>query len=162
MKVLGIDPGYGRCGYAVIQHEKSVDQLIIAGCIETQPKDGHNRLLIVGTEIARIIIEHAPHIVAIEKLYFTKNISTGIGVAEARGVSRFVARSHNLPIIELGPSDIKIALTGRGNADKRAVALMVQKLLSLPSPLTPDDASDAAAIAITGAIHNTSLHYRGE
>lgn len=156
MRALGIDPGYGRCGYAVVEHSAGADKLIIAGCIETQPEDGDNRLLIVGNALAVIITEYRPDIVAIEKIYFTKNISTGIGVAEARGVARYVVRSNKLPIIELNPADIKIALTGMGNADKRAVAHMVGILLSLHSPLTPDDVSDAAAIAITGIAHNAS------
>lgn len=156
MRVLGIDPGYGRCGYAVVVRERGKDTLVAAGCITTLPSDGDDRLLIVGTELLRIITEYSPTFVAIEKIYFTKNISTGIGVAEARGVARFVTRSHKLPLIELGPSDIKLALTGNGNANKRSVALMVQRLLHLPLPLTPDDASDAAAIALTGMAHHTS------
>jgi len=157
MKVLGIDPGYGRCGYAVVERVGSKEILIVAGCIETFPDEGDDRLKIIGQKIRTLIKKHEPSLVAIEKIYFTKNISTGIGVAEARGVVRFLARDAHIEILELGPAAIKIALTGSGNADKHMEGNMVTRLLSLKSPLTPDDAADAAAIAITGIAHSGTL-----
>lgn len=157
MRVLGVDPGYGRCGYAVVDHKNGKDILIVAGCIETLPSEKDDRLLRVGQELRALISTHKPTLIAIEKIYFTKNISTGIGVAEARGIARFLARDAGIPIIELGPAAIKIALTGQGRADKRAVGSMVTRILSLTSPLTPDDAADAAAIAITGIAHSGTL-----
>lgn len=160
MKVLGIDPGYGRCGYAVVERVGSKESLIITGCIETFPSDGEDRLTRVGQEIRAIIKKQKPDLIAIEKIFFTKNISTGIGVAEARGVVRFLARDANIPVLELGPAAIKIAITGSGNADKRMVGSMVMRLLSLRSPLVPDDAADAAAIAITGIAHSGILQHQ--
>lgn len=145
-RVLGIDPGFDRIGVAVVEGNK----LIYSECIVTNKKDAHDkRLLQLGTGIAEVIAEWKPQELATEKLFFNQNVSTGMKVAEARGVILFQAALAGLEIFEYSPQAIKIAVTGYGKADKSAVETMTRKLIRMPSEKVLDDEMDAIALCIT-------------
>ncbi|MDE2001200.1 MAG: crossover junction endodeoxyribonuclease RuvC [Patescibacteria group bacterium] len=161
MIILGIDPGSTRIGYGVIDAGREL-RLIAYGVIEisrkkvrsdnpfgTSGNDLAGLLRKASTELAQLIATYHPEKAGIEKLYFAKNVKTGIEVAQARGVLIGELARHNLPIEEFTPSEIKSAVTGYGNADKKSVAKMVAKLLRIESVKGYDDASDALAVAIT-------------
>lgn len=151
-RILGIDPGTGICGFGVLEGRQALDFGVIATPAHTPLPD---RLLDIYDSLQEIINESHPEMVAIEKLFFKQNITTGISVAEARGVVMLVARQHNLPIYEYAPNEIKKALTGYGMADKKQMQSMVKQYLGLAQVPQPDDAADALAVAI---VH--SLKYR--
>lgn len=150
MIVLAIDPGFGRCGVAVIKGSGSKGELHYSACIETSPKSKFSeRLLEVGTEITRLIDTHKPDTVAIEELYFTNNAKTAIHVAEVRGMLIYLTASRGIDLVEYNPLAIKIALTGYGRASKEQVTLMVEKLITLPNKAMLDDEYDAIALGLT-------------
>lgn len=151
-RILGIDPGTGICGFGVLEGRQALDFGVIATPAHTPLPD---RLLDIYDSLQEIINESHPEMVAIEKLFFKQNITTGISVAEARGVVMLVARQHDLPIYEYAPNEIKKALTGYGMADKKQMQSMVKQYLGLAQAPQPDDAADALAVAI---VH--SLKYR--
>lgn len=149
MRVLGIDPGYDRLGLAVIEGNPSNPTLCWSACF-TPPKGTHaERVAAVHHATEEAIRTYAPDALGIETLFFSRNRTTGIGVAEARGAALSAAGRAALPIIECSPQQVKCAVTGYGNADKRAVGLMVQKLVLLPFGKHLDDELDAIAIGIT-------------
>ena len=160
-KVLGIDPGTGICGFGVIKfttHKRP--QMITAGVISTPPHTPlADRLLDIYESLSQIIAETHPDEVSIEKLYFNQNITTGITVAEARGVAMLAARQNNIPIYEYTPLQIKQSLTGYGRADKKQMQEMVRQYLNMQDIVRPDDAADALAAAITHAMM-TRIDYR--
>lgn len=157
-KILGIDPGYGRMGYAILQKNGAGHDALKLGCMETDKKlPFGERLRAVGETITTLIQEGAPDAVAVEKLYFAKNQKTSLQVAEARGVIIYAARLSGLPILEFTPLEVKMAVCGYGRADKRQVALMVQKLAKIDHSGQLDDALDAAAIALTGFAYERLL-----
>ncbi|MGO8949256.1 MAG: crossover junction endodeoxyribonuclease RuvC [Ktedonobacterales bacterium] len=155
-RTLGIDPGTARLGYAVVEKQRSKLALIQGGVIET-PKTlpMPERLLLLFRELTRIIAEAQPDEVAIEELFFAKNTTTVISVGQARGVALLVAAESGLAVHEYKPMQVKQAVHGYGLATKEQVGEMVRVLLALPHPLRPDDAADAAAIAIC---HLHTLH----
>ena len=153
-RILGIDPGTGICGFGVIEFARGqkthmIDNGVIATPAHTPLAD---RLLDIYESLNTIIDNTHPDMVSIEKLFFTKNITTGISVAEARGVVILVARQHNLPIYEYTPNEIKSAVAGYGGADKKQMQEMVRLHLGLLSVPKPDDAADALAAAITHSL----------
>lgn len=153
MKILGIDPGTGICGFGVISISKGVAKMVSAGVISTPPKTPlEDRLLDIYDSLHQIVDETKPDMVSIEKLFFSKNITTGISVAHARGIAMLVARQHNLPIYEYTPNQIKQTLTGYGGADKKQMQEMVRLHLKLAEIPKPDDAADALAAAITHSL----------
>lgn len=155
MKVLAIDPGYDRIGIAVIERLNQEETLLYSECLETNRKDElPDRLLEIGQNLEKIIVEHKPEMVAIETLFFNKNISTAIGVAAARGVVFYLARKNNCVVHEYSPQAIKVATTGYGNSDKAAVIMMVKKLIRNAPLSALDDEYDAIAIGITCLAHN--------
>ena len=150
MKVLAIDPGYGRCGVAVVEKINGKDSLIYSECIETSAKDEFgDRLAAVADGCARLMKLHAPDCVAMEKLYFSNNQKTAMRVAEVRGALLNTAALHGLIVAEYTPGQIKSAAAGWGGADKRAVAQMVRLLLKIEKQIKYDDEYDAIAIGIT-------------
>lgn len=153
IRILGIDPGTGICGFGVIEIPKTGStsaKMIDAGVIATPPHTPlPDRLLDMYESLHEIIKSARPDLVSIEKLFFSKNITTGISVAEARGVVILVCRQHNLPIFEYTPNEIKKTLTGYGSADKHQMQEMVRLHLHLQQIPKPDDAADALAAAIT-------------
>lgn len=154
MKILGIDPGTGICGFGVIEIKNhSAPRMLDNGVIATPPHTPlPERLLDIYDSLHEIIKLNKPDVVSIEKLFFTKNITTGISVAEARGVVLLVARQENLPIYEYTPNEIKKAMTGYGGADKKQMQEMVRLHLKLEKVPQPDDAADALAAAITHSL----------
>ncbi|HJN84956.1 MAG TPA: crossover junction endodeoxyribonuclease RuvC [Patescibacteria group bacterium] len=151
--ILGIDPGYGRMGFAVLRCAGQEAELVICGCIETPKTEFHEkRLSQIANEIRELFDEHKPERLAIEQLLFTKNQTTGIGVAEARGVVLAIAGAFNVEVVELGPKQVKQAVTGYGAADKKGVQDMVKRILKLEAVPKPDDAADACAVALAGSL----------
>lgn len=149
MRILGIDPGTGILGFGVIQtgHQPSV---IDAGVIRTAVKQPESeRLLIIYDGLQEIVKLNQPDVVSVEKLFFARNVTTAMSVAQARGVVLLVAQQHKLPIFEYTPMQIKQSLTGYGKADKKQIQEMVRLLLNLKEIPKPDDAADALAAALT-------------
>ena len=148
--VLGIDPGSHRCGWSIVRGSSGCYTAVDYGCI-TPPADCQpgERLHCIYEQINDIIGRYHPGELSIEKLFFNKNITSCIGVAEARGVVLLAAQQAGLAVSEYTPADIKKALTGTGKANKNEVTLMVMAYLGLKKKPTPDDTADALAIAIT-------------
>ena len=151
MKILGIDPGLGRCGFGLIQTSsragaRALDYGVITTTVDL---DLPSRLLELYDSVVEVFEETKPEIVAIEKLFFAKNITTGIAVAEARGIVLLVAAQKGLPVYEYTPNEIKKSLTGYGAATKTQISEMVRVHLGLEKKPKPDDAADALAAAIT-------------
>ena len=158
MLILGIDPGYARCGYGLIKYEGNKTTLLDYGCIETKPDMPHrDRLLLLHEDLHRILEEHNPQKVGVETLFFSKNTKTAMKVAEARGTILLTLAKYNLPLLELTPNQIKQAITGQGSADKQQIQTMVKLMLGLAEIPRPDDAADALAIALTTAIWKNDL-----
>ncbi len=156
--ILGIDPGFGRMGYAVLVGTRNSPKITICDCLETSGKLEHGaRLVKISQKIKELVNTYKPTQVAIEKLYFSRNVKTALQVAEARGVILQTIANLGYPILEFSPQEIKISVTGVGNADK----LMVQKMLKIMFKLEKmpkfDDATDALAIALTGLLYKKLL-----
>ena len=150
MKVLSIDPGFGRCGVAVIEGTGTNPELLYSACIETETKSSFpDRLLSVANEVTRLIEKYKPETIAIEEIYFTNNAKTAIHVAEIRGMLIYHATSQAIPLVELNPLAVKIAITGYGRATKEQMTKMVEKLVHIKTPLKYDDEYDAIALGIT-------------
>jgi len=150
MRVLGIDPGYGRLGIAVVEQLSGKESLLYSSCLEQAkgvPFD--KRLVAIGDELTRVIDKYKPTILAIEKTFFSKNQKTAIAVSEARGVILYIASARELSIQEYTPQEIKVAITGYGKSDKKQVAQMVRSLLALEKDIARDDEYDAIAIGLT-------------
>lgn len=153
MVILGIDPGTERVGYGVIRKEKGSVAFVEAGILAVRSKDASERLFEIKKGMDALIEKHAPAVASVEKLYFANNRTTGIAVAEARGVILLAAREKNVPVLEFTPTEIKMGVAGHGGADKAAVLKMVKLILKAPALAMIDDASDALAAAITAAQH---------
>jgi len=159
MKVLAIDPGYDRVGVAILEQDQKTRQeiLLYSSCIETNIKDDlSSRILQIGTEIETLIGNHQPDAVAIENLFFNKNIKTAIGVAQAKGAIIYLAKKHNCLVFEFGPQEIKIAITGYGKSDKKAIFSMIKRLVKDVPENALDDEYDAIAVGITCLAHNVT------
>jgi len=148
---LGIDPGTATTGYGFVRlHRDGSLEAVDFGVILT-PKDtpAPERLVTLYDQLNKLLKKHKPETAAVEKLFFQRNISTAIGVGQARGVLLMALAKAGLEIGEYTPNEIKQAVAGYGSADKRQVQEMVRVLLVLPELPKPDDAADALAIAIT-------------
>ncbi len=149
MIVLGIDPGTAMTGYGLVERTGSRLRAIDYGCLETPPTmELPQRLLLIQQGIADLIETHRPDLVAVERLFFNKNVQTAFAVGQARGVALLTAAQFGLPVHEYGPHEVKMAVTGYGRAEKAQVQRMVQTVLGLAVLPRPDDAADALAIAI--------------
>jgi crossover junction endodeoxyribonuclease RuvC len=154
MRVLAIDPGYDRVGIAIMEKISGNEILHYSKCLETNKKDDlSERILEIGLNLENLIEEYKPDTVAIETLFFNKNIKTAIGVAEARGAIIYLAKKYNCKVFEFGPQEIKIATTGYGKSDKRAVIDMVKRLIKNVPDGALDDEYDAIAVGITCLAH---------
>ena len=148
---LGLDPGYGRLGYAVVEEKGSQWSLLDVGVVETPARtDFTVRLLGLHQAVLQLCERWQPQECALETLYFSKNVKTAMQVAEARGVLRLALAQAKIPVHEIAPNAVKLALAGSGSADKAQVGRMVMRLLDLKTLPKPDDAADAAAIALAG------------
>ena len=146
--ILAIDPGFDRVGVAILDKK----EVLYSHCIETDRKISHpERLLHIGETIKKIIKKWKPRSLAIETLFFNQNTTNALKVSEARGIILYEASRAGLEVFEYGPQTIKIAVTGYGKADKKQMAMMVKKLVSLPGKSSKrlDDELDAIAVGIT-------------
>ena len=151
-RILGIDPGFGRTGWGVIEKNGSELRPVACGCIETSSKDDFiDRIDELNCELLKIIKKYKPIHSGVEDLFFAKNVKTAMKVGQARGVILLTLRQAGLPIDEFTPLQIKQALTGYGRAEKGQVQKMVQMILQIKKKITPDDAADALAVAIACA-----------
>ena len=149
---MGIDPGYGRIGLAVLQKDRSGDKLLHSECFETDTKlPHHKRLLLIGDKTREIIKKYQPRKMAIETLLWSKNKKTAMQVAEARGVILLEAARQRVLVCEHNPNQVKLAITGYGKSDKKQIVNMVEKLVKLPPQKRYDDEYDAIAIALACA-----------
>jgi crossover junction endodeoxyribonuclease RuvC len=150
MLVLGLDPGLATTGYGLVAESLDGDLSLVAyGAITTapgQPLPG--RLLAIDRELAALTAAHRPDAVAVEELFFSRNVTTALAVGQARGVVLLGAARADLPVYEYRPMEVKQAITGYGKAPKRQVQEMVRMLLELDHVPQPDDAADAIAVAI--------------
>lgn len=152
MRVLGIDPGTGILGFGVIDCQAGKNILVDAGVIRTPVKeDDAVRLQTIFEELNDIIASSKPDEMAIEKLYFSQNVTTAMTVAQARGVAILAGKLADLKIAEYTPQQIKQSITGYGKADKKQMQEMVRMQLGLKEVPKPDDCADALAAAITHA-----------
>lgn len=150
MRVLAIDPGYDRLGVAVMELVNGSEVLVYSTCIETsRTLTLPERLLELGTALGTVMDTHGPNTLAIETLFFNKNITTGIGVAQARGVVLYLAKVRGYQVYEFGPQEVKIAVTGYGASDKTAMYAMVKRLVPSTPTQARDDEYDAIAVGIT-------------
>lgn len=154
MKVLAIDPGYDRFGLAILEKLGNKEVVVYSTCIETDKKSSQaERLTQIGLELENILKKHKPQKLVIEKLFFSVNKKTALGVAEVRGVALFLAQKNGLQIYEFHPADVKIAITGNGKADKKAIYFMAKRLVTLPDRKMQDDEIDAICLGITLFAH---------
>ncbi|MCD7845944.1 MAG: crossover junction endodeoxyribonuclease RuvC [Oscillospiraceae bacterium] len=157
MRILGIDPGIGTVGFGVIDAERGRNTYVACGVITTPPNTALSpRLDMIYNDLNEIIVTFAPAEIAVEELFFSKNITTGISVAHGRGVILLSAYRSGVPVFEYTPMQVKQAVVGYGGAQKRQVIYMTQKLLQMSKPPRPDDAADALALAICHARSRTS------
>ncbi len=149
MRILGIDPGYDRCGIAVIIREHGHDTLIESACITTNRSDDfYHRLAEVVQAVESFMDIHTPDLVAIETLYVTNNQKTAMRVAEVRGALLYVATRRELPVVELNPRTIKRAVLTDGGGDKGQMVRMVRRLVLMDERVRLDDEYDAIGIAL--------------
>lgn len=150
MKILSVDPGYDRLGVAITEKENGTDVLIFSSCILTDKKAPmHERLRTIGLSITKLIHDHSPTHLAIEKLFFNNNHKTVMAVSEVRGIVIYLATVSGLAIREFGPQEIKVAMTGYGKSDKKSVIDMVKRVVKNAPERALDDEYDAIAIAAT-------------
>ncbi|HAL49918.1 MAG: Crossover junction endodeoxyribonuclease RuvC [Candidatus Uhrbacteria bacterium GW2011_GWD2_41_121] len=151
-RVLGIDPGFGRCGFGMIAFDGRDWQCERHGVITTEAGlDFEVRLLEIGRDIDALIEQLKPQAVVLEELFFAKSTTTALQVAEVRGVIQYLAAVKGLEVIGVKPNEIKLAVTGYGRADKPQMQEMIKAIFHLSEVPKPDDAADALAIAWTGA-----------
>ena len=155
MKILGIDPGIGICGFGLIEIKSRADaKALDFGVITTKIRAPlPSRLKELYESLQEVFESTKPDVVSVEKLFFSKNITTGIAVAEARGLVLLVAEQKGLPVFEYTPNEIKKTLTGYGSAKKGKIQEMVRVHLNLKDKPKPDDAADALAAAITHSLN---------
>jgi crossover junction endodeoxyribonuclease RuvC len=158
MKILGIDPGYGITGFGLIEAQRGQFHLLRCGAITTPAgMDFSARLEIIYEDMKQLLEVAKPDVVAIEELFFGQNVTTGIGVAQSRGVILLAIRQAGLEVFQYKPMQVKQAVVGYGKATKHQVQDMTKRLLGLSAMPKPDDAADAIAIALCHARSNTSL-----
>ncbi len=149
MIVLGIDPGTAALGYGVVERKGSSLRAVDFGCVTTSPDVPlPERLAVIHAHVAELVETHHPDILGVERLFFSRNAQSAFGVGQARGVVLLAAAQAGIPVREATPNEIKVAVTGYGNADKEQVGRMVAVILELAEVPTPDDAADALACAI--------------
>ena len=157
MVILGIDPGFATVGFGILRAERGQQRMVQCGAITTRAGlPLPTRLFQIAEDMEELLTTFRPDVMAVEELFFTNNITTGIGVAQARGVILLAAERHGVPIFEYSPSEVKLAVAGYGKAEKRQVMEMTKRLLRLDAAPKPDDAADAVAIALCHARSCTS------
>ena len=158
MVIMGIDPGYARVGWAVITSNNAQLTVNNYGCVETSKKqNSQERLVDVYKQISSLIKKYKPDVLAIEELFFTNNAKTAFKVGEARGVIILACAMQKIPVFSYTPMQVKLAVTGYGNADKGQVGRMIKAILKLKEIPKIDDTADAIAVALTHAFTNRKL-----
>ena len=158
MRILGIDPGYGITGFGLIESDRGQNKLLQCGAITTPANTDFSwRLEVIYNDMVQLLQMAKPDVVAIEELFFGQNVTTGIGVAQARGVVLLAIQQAGLSVYSYKPMQVKQALVGYGNATKHQMMDMTKRLLHLQEMPKPDDAADAIAIALCHARSSTSL-----
>ena len=158
MRILGIDPGYSIIGFGLVDGNRSQFQLLRCGAITTPAgMDFSARLEIIYEDMKQLLEVAKPDVVAIEELFFGQNVTTGIGVAQSRGVILLAIRQADVPVFQYKPMQVKQAVVGYGNATKHQVMDMTKRLLGLQQMPKPDDAADAIALALCHGRSATSL-----
>jgi crossover junction endodeoxyribonuclease RuvC len=150
MIVVGIDPGLARIGYGVLEKDGNRTGYISHGCIETRAGEAGAgvRLQQIYYELRDLFDEYTPDCAAVEKLFFSKNITSALNVAEVRGVILLLCAEKRIPVTEYTPNQVKQAVTGSGRADKKQVQEMIRRILHLAEVPKPDDAADGLSIAL--------------
>lgn len=149
MRILGIDPGFGRVGWGVVEGGGSSWRAVAYGCIETSPKKSFvERLADIHGELLKVIKKYRPERMAVEELFFFKNVTTAIEVGQARGVILLSAVEAGVEVDEFTPLQVKQGLTGYGRAEKGQMQKMVAMILGVKEKIKSDDAADALAIAL--------------
>jgi crossover junction endodeoxyribonuclease RuvC len=150
--VLGIDPGTAALGYGIVEAARGRVREVDHGCLETSPDTSlPERLLAIHALVDELLASHQPDVMAVERLFFSRNVQTAFGVGQARGVVLLAAAQHGVPVREATPNEVKSAIAGYGAADKEQVQRMVQMVLGMADRPRPDDAADALAIAVWAA-----------
>ena len=158
MRILGIDPGYGITGFGLVDAERGQFRLLRCGAITTPPNTDFSwRLEVIYNDMTELLRVTKPDVVAIEELFFGQNVTTGIGVAQSRGVILLAIRQAGIEVFSYKPAQVKQAVVGYGNATKHQVQDMTRRLLHLEKMPKPDDAADAIALAVCHARTSTSL-----
>jgi len=163
VRIIGIDPGTAICGYGIIDVEGSRLKTVAYGAITTTPQDTDAmRLEILFNDLSDVLEEYEPDKFGIEKLFFNRNVTTAITVAQARGVILLAANQRRIPIYEYTPLQVKQAVVGYGKATKEQVIYMTMNMLGIREKIKPDDTADALAIAICTAhsSHSEDLRRR--
>ncbi len=159
LRILGVDPGFGRTGLGVIDLEHGEPAYVWHSVIDTPADEVFvDRLKAVRNDLAECIRRFTPSVACVESLFFQSNAKTAMKVGMARGVILLAIADANIPIVEVTPNQVKQGITGWGNADKRQVTDMVTRLLKLSEPPKPDDAADALALAIVGGYMHKQTH----
>ena len=152
MRILGIDPGLATLGYGVIDTEGSRCRLVQAGAVITTPDMiTPDRLVSIRQQVRQLLQLYRPEQIAFEELFFSKNITTGMNVSAARGVTVCTCAEYTKDLFEYTPMQIKQAIVGYGKADKHQIQQMVKMILNMNDIIRPDDAADAVAVALTHA-----------
>ena len=158
MRILGIDPGVAIVGFGIIESERNTQSLVRCGVITTPAHTQLSyRLHSIYMDLTELISVFKPDAIAIEELFFNTNLTTGISVAQARGVILLACYQSGIPVFEYTPLQVKQAVVGYGRAEKAQVMDMVKRILKLQDVPKPDDAADAVAIALCHARSATSL-----
>jgi crossover junction endodeoxyribonuclease RuvC len=150
MRILAIDPGYDRCGIAVLEKVSGREILLHSDCLRSNKSDDFSlRLAMICAGVEGAIAQFAPTSIALEKLFFAKNQKTAMAVAETRGALLALAGAHQIPIIEYTPNQIKLSVTGYGAATKGQMMKMIPKLVTITKSIEFDDEYDAIAVGLT-------------
>lgn len=150
--ILGVDPGFGRMGYGVIEQNGRDWRSLTYGCVNTSPKKNfRERIAEIYQELDGLIKKYHPTRLAVEELFFFNNAKTAMDVGQARGVVLLTAVLHNLPVDEYTPLQVKQSITGYGRAEKQQMQKMVAIILGIKEKIKSDDAADALAVALTAA-----------
>jgi len=153
MRVLGVDPGLGRCGWAVLEGRGGRARAVGYGTVHTEGDEVATRLAELATKLRQVLAAHRPEALAIERLFFNANVRTAMTVGQASGVVLLLAAEHGLQVTAYTPPQVKQAVTGSGSAPKEQVGYMVKALLGLASVPTPADTADALAVALCHLNH---------
>jgi crossover junction endodeoxyribonuclease RuvC len=148
MIALGFDPGTARLGYGVIESEPEPEAIDYGVVVTTADTPMAQRLLEIHRAVGELMDRHRPEAIAVESLYFARNVTTAMTVGQARGVVLLAAAERGIPVAEYSPSEVKQAVVGYGKADKQQIQEMMRIMLGLDALPRPDDAADALAVAI--------------